>query len=260
MTRSLARGALACALALPQAAGATLYSASGGYHHTAGNEAYWGDEYWVQGSLRTGEGWYPFGRLTGLHDRNYRWVAAPTLGVERGLPGVGKARAAYSYYRGETRPEGLSGSSHAAELGFFKLFTPTRTGDLAYHLINGDLFAGANRGLDGALTQRHAVIHQLKAALAEQFPVFGRSLRVEGALSGAESTDSRRFMTETLALTLPLAKGFALHADGTLAQGNDRTPRYFVSAGLIYSRAGLWREGALAKPGAQRRSSKAARP
>jgi hypothetical protein len=245
VNRSVVPGLVLGILAGFQApAAATLYSAAGGYQHTGGSQHYWAEEFWGYGSMRLEGGWYPYGRLSLVSDSFYKWVAAPTAGIEKGFPGWGKGRVGYTYYRGDLRFAPLSGDSHAVEIGGSKAFTPALTGDLAYQWISGDLFAGANRELEsagGRVTPRHSVVQQVQTALGYDWTAWKRKMHLEGVVSGARSSDSRRFLAETLGVAVPLVNDVALQAEGTLVQDSGGRGRYYVGAGLSYSLSGRWK-------------------
>ncbi len=241
-SRPLVIAALSAALAAP--ADGALYSFSGGYQYTAGNEAYWGHEAWGYGSLRLGGGWYPYGRLSVLTDANYERVLAPALGLQKGFPGVGRARAEYAQYRGVQRETGLSGASHAGELGFFRVWAPRFSTDFLYRWVSGDLFAGSDAvlGPDAAsavFTRRHAVVHQAGASAVLDLR---RGPRLSASVSGSSAAGQRRTLTQSAGLALPLGRGFWAHASLTLAQGAG-TDRRYVSGGLYHAFSGRTRYG-----------------
>lgn len=233
---------LALALIGPSRAEAALYSTAGGYQHTGGSSNYWGDELWTNGSLRLQGGWYPYGRLTVFTDSFYRWVLAPTAGLEKGFPGLGKARAGYTYYRGDLRSRARSADSHALEAGWFRAFSERFSGDAAYQLITGDLFAGENHEFNAetgaaSFSPRYVIIHQGQLTLGVDLPFRGDKAHLSVGAAAAWTSDRRRFLTQTLNAVLPVRGPLAFQGGVTLVQSADGHA-YYVSGGLLCAFSG----------------------
>ncbi|MCX5794308.1 MAG: hypothetical protein NTY77_02275 [Elusimicrobia bacterium] len=233
--------ALTLLFALAARAAATLYSGETGYQYTAGSKGYWSHELSGQAELRVAGGWYPFGRLSVFTDSIYRGVLAPGAGVEKGFPGVGRARAGYTYSAGAQRDGGPHGTSHAVEAGFFRAWRRDLATDFSYRWISGDLFTGNDAAVSpvtGAtsVTPKHLVLHQPAVAAVWTTPWGPHPPRLTGALAPFLG-DQAPVYTESLDVAVPLVKGLWIHAALTLAQGSD-APRRYVSAGLTYEFAG----------------------
>lgn len=221
---------------------AALYSAAAGYQYTTGSGSYWGHDLWGFGSMRVKGGWYPFLRMGFFNDSFYKGGLAPGGGLEKGFPGLGKARAGYTWYQATARSLDRQGTAHSLELGWFRAFTPKFSGDLAYRRTAGELFGGISRDIvpasGAALSLRHSVFHQGILSLGLDQALGRKTVHWEGGFSGGADSDGRAAYSESLALSVPVISSLSLQAGLALAQVQGNPGRYYLNFGLFYSFAG----------------------
>lgn len=244
--RAFLRAAILAASAAVSAPGpcrAVLYNTSAGYQYTSGSGAYWGQDLWAYGGLRLPGGWYPSGQAAAFNDENYGWGFAPGAGLQKGLPGLGRPRVAYTYYTGQLRLQDLRGAAHAVELGWFRAMTTRLAGDVAYRYLDGDLFGGANAVYDvptgrADYALRPAVYHEGRLTLIGSQPLGEKTLRVELGFSAAARAGAGTSTTQSLALDWPVLGPLLLRGSVTLAQSGAGPGRTWVATGLSYGRSG----------------------
>lgn len=232
---------LAAALgALAAPVDAMLYSSSEGYSYTSGANAYHGNELWMSSTLRFDGGWYPFTRFAYTTDSGYRWIAAPALGLEKGVAGVGRLRAGYTLYRGATRQDGLLGTTHAVELGWFRAMTPALSADASYHVLTGDLFSQAYvfQTADGTQGTRlgHSVYHEASVTGGYSLSMGGLRPRLSAGFALESSPELQPTRSESLGLSLPLGGGFWAQTTAAFHQG--ASGPFFATMGVSYGLSG----------------------
>jgi hypothetical protein len=234
---------LLAALSAPQTCGAVLYNTSAGYQYMAGSRDYWGHDVWSYGGLRLEGGWYPYGVAAAFNDQNFRWGVAPGVGLQKGIPGWGRPRTAYTHYSGELRREDLRGSAHAFEFGWFRAWTTRLSGDVSYRYLTGDLFGAVNEVYDqpagpARVSLRRATYHEGRLALIAAVPLLGRSLRVELGLASSHRVGGASGTTESLAFGWPLLGRAFLRGGLVLAQNDSGPARILFNSGLSYGLSG----------------------
>ena len=241
--RSYAFAVMLCTL-LASPGSATLYSGGGGYQYTFGDKDYWSHDAWGSGGLRLEGGWYPFAQAALSRDSFYEWIAAPGIGLEKGFAGLGKARVGYTYYRGDVRDGGLTGTAHGGELGASRAFSASLLGDLSYRMTAGDLLSGVSRELEPRtggtnVSLLYAVVHQGIASLAWQMKTPLGPIQWDGSVSAARGSDDLEVYSESVGLSAPILNpDLRIRAALTLTQIQPDTTRTYGSFGLSYSFAG----------------------
>ena len=240
MSRSVWNGLAAAALMLDcvSEAQAMLYSGSQGYEFTSGSGSYEDQRLWAASSLRLEGGWYPFARISYSRDTTYQWIASPTVGLEKGLEGVGRLRAGYTYYRGSMRVGGFLRTTHALELGWLRAFTDAASGDLSYHMMTGDLFSSADV-LDNADSRPLAQSVYHEAALNVSYTLHRGSTapRLTSGLAVQGSAHAQSVLRETAGVSIPVGGGFSFDTSASLNQGDGAAP-FLATGGITYGFSG----------------------
>lgn len=234
----LCAAALAAALA-PACAGATLYSMAQGYSYTSGGHGYAGHEAWTAGSLRLSGGWYPTAHFAYTSDTTYQRILAPGLGLEKGLPGIGRLRAGYTYYTGALS-QSQQGQTQSLGVGFFRAFTARLGTDVSYHLMDGNLFSTAyvfeTPVQDGQSPLAHSIYHEAAMSVSYLATVAGLTPRLSAGLALEASSRAPGVLAETFGFSLPVAAGFSVDTSVSVRQG--RTSSAYLSGGLSFGFGG----------------------
>lgn len=238
-SRIVTLAAALCAFAAAPAE-ALLYSSSQGYGYTSGSAGYHGHELWLASSLRVDGGWYPFARFAYTQDTAFRYIAAPTVGLEKGVEGLGRLRAGYTLYRGATREGAMTGTTHAAELGWYRAVTASVAFDASYHALTGDLFSQAYvfEAPDGTQGTRlgHSVYHEGSVSGSYAPSLLGVRPRLTAGLALEASPQLPRTVRESVGVSVPLAGAFS--ADSTFSFSQGPGGPFFASMGVSYGLSG----------------------
>jgi hypothetical protein len=241
--RTILASVVASLAVLGSQAGAVLLGTSAGYQYIAGSEGYWGHDFSFSGNARLDGGWYPLARLGLVSDSAYQWITAPSLGLEKGFPGLGRGRAVYTFSYGRLRDSQLSGATNSLELGWFRMLSPRLSGDAAYRLTSGKLFSGITRIIDvdsgGASDMLgSSVYHQLLLSAGWLPELDNFTLRLDGGVSAAAGGGGQTALGESLMASAPVAGGFWADVNMNLIQDSVGPGRLYAGLGISWSFAG----------------------